>query len=261
VAGRVTTTNLPWDAVDEAGLGRVLGGAPVTLLNDLQATAYGMLALPAAGCVALNPQAGPAAPGNIAVIAAGTGLGEAFLVWDGERHRPVAGEGGHGAFAPADPEQDALLAFLRAELGGRVSWERVLSGPGIWNLYRFARARGAEPEPERLAARFAAEDPSAVVTEEGLAGRDAACAHALDLFVSLYGAEAGDLALRSLAVGGVFVAGGIAPRILPPLQGGGFLRAFVDKGRFEPLLRRIPVSVALDPAAPLLGAARWVAGS
>ena len=260
VEGSVVATNLPWNAVDEASLSRTLGGAPVALLNDLQAAAVGMLALGESSRVALNPDAGPPLRGNVAVLAPGTGLGEAVLVWDGERHLPVAGEGGHGGFAPSGDEEIALLRFLSEEHDGRVSWERVLSGPGLADLYRFVRARCGEPEPAPLSARLEAEDPAAVVTEEGLAGRDAACARTLELFARLTGAEAGDLALRTLAVGGVFIGGGIAPRIRKVLEGGAFLRAFVEKGRFEPLLRRVPVHLVLDPGAPLEGAARWAAG-
>ncbi len=260
VAGSFVATNLPWDPVNEASLSRTLGGAPVALLNDLQAAALGMLGLGDADRVALNPGAGPPRPGNVAVIAPGTGLGEAVLVWDGARHLPVASEGGHGGFAPSGDEEIALLRFLCRAHGGRVSWERVLSGPGLMNLYRFFRAQCGEAEPAALSARLESRDPAAVITEEGLAGRDAACARALELFARLAGTEAGDLALRTLAVGGVFVGGGIAPRIRKVLEGGAFSSAFVDKGRFEPLLRRVPVFLVLDPAVALDGAARWAAG-
>jgi len=260
VESRFVATNLAWDAVDEESLSSMLGGAPVALLNDLQAAGVGMLALGEVERVALNPGAGPPRRGNVAVIAPGTGLGEAVLVWDGDRHLPVAGEGGHGGFAPSSEEEIALLRFLQEEHGPRVSWERVLSGPGLASLYRFVRVRCGVPEPARLSARLRAEDPAAVVSDEGLGGRDPACAEALELFAHLTGAEAGDLALRTLAVGGVFVGGGIAPRLRKVLEGGAFLRAFIDKGRFEPLLRQIPVHLVLDPGAPVDGAARWAAG-
>jgi glucokinase len=259
VEGRATTTNLPWPALEEAELRRWLGVERVLLANDLEAAAYGMLALPAADLVALDPEAGPGRPGNAAVIAAGTGLGEAFLVWDGRRYRAVAGEGGHVDFAPRSDEQIELLRFARQELGGRVSVERLLSGPGLHRIYRFARG-GEGAEPSWLARRLESEDPSAVVSEVALEGRDPACVRALGLFVSLYGAEAGDLALKTLAVGGVFVAGGIAPCILPALRSGAFLEAFRDKGRFGDLLGTIPVRVATNPRAPLLGAAHRAAG-
>jgi glucokinase len=254
LGGRATTTNLPWPEVVDTSLSAELGGARVALLNDLQAAALGMLLLPAAQRVELNPAA-QARPGNVAVLAAGTGLGEAFLVWDGERHHAVACEGGHTGFAPRTDEEVELLRFLRKE-HGRVSWERILSGPGTVDLYRFVRATGEEAEPGWLRDRMAREDPARVITEVALAGEDAACERSLALFCSLYGAEAGDLALKTLAVGGVFVGGGIAPRILPALQSGGFREAFVAKGRFRELLEGIPVQVALDPRAPLLGAAQ-----
>jgi glucokinase len=195
------------------------------------------------------------------VLAAGTGLGEALLVWDGVRHLAVATEGGHADFAPRDDEEMALLAFMRRELGGRVSTERIVSGPGIHALYRFERERSGEPEPEALSRRLASEDPSAVISALGLSRDDAVCARALRRFAALYGAEAGNLALKVLALGGVYVAGGIAPKVLPVLQEGGFMEAFLDKGRFADLLRRIPVRVATDPEAPLLGAAHFAARS
>lgn len=255
--GRVTTTNLPWRELSEANLSAALAGAPVKLLNDLQAAALGMLALPDSQRVALNPD-GEARPGNVAVIAAGTGLGEGFLVWDGERHHAVATEGGHTSFAPRNEEEIELLRFMQRE-HGRVSQERVVSGMGMADLYRFVRERSGEPEPAALARRLASEDPGRVVTETALAGQDAACVRTIELFCSLYGAEAGDLALKTLAVGGVYVGGGIAPRILPVLQAGGFLAAFRDKGRFAEMLTRVPVWVATDPRVPLLGAARRAA--
>ena len=252
--GRVTATNLPWPELSEAKLSASLGGVRVKLLNDLQAAALGMLGLPDSKRVALNPDA-EERPGNVAVIAAGTGLGEAFLVWDGERHHAVACEGGHTGFAPRNEEEVALLAFLQREYG-RVSQERVVSGLGMGDLYRFVRSRIGEPEPPELADRLAREDPGRVVTETALAAKDAACVRTLELFCSLYGAEAGDLALKTLAVGGVFVGGGIAPRILPVLRSGGFLEAFCDKGRFADMLSRIPIWLVTEPRAPLLGAAR-----
>jgi glucokinase len=251
--GRAFATNLPWESIEEASLARALG-APVRLVNDLEAAAYGMLALPDDALLELNPAAAPPRRGHAAVIAAGTGLGEAFLLWDGRRHRALPGEGGHADFAPRTDEELELLRWLRARLGGRVSWERVVSGPGLLDLYRFARERSGAAEPAWLTRRLAEEDPSAVVSQVALAAGDAACEHALALFVSAYGAEAGNMAVRCLARGGVFVGGGIAPKILPALRSGAFLEAFTDKGRFEGLLRGIPVRVALDPRAALLGA-------
>jgi glucokinase len=255
VEGRAHPTNLPWPALEESALAEVLGVPRVTLLNDLEATAYGVLTLPPSELVTLNPGEARPRRGNAAVIAAGTGLGEACLAWDGSRHRAVGGEAGHADFAPRSDEEVELLRFLRSELGGRVSVERVVSGPGLHGIYRFLRSRSPAAEPVWLTRQLADGDPSAVVSELALARREAVCVRALELFVSLYGAEAGNLALRSLAVAGVFVAGGIAPRILPALREGSFVRAFRAKGRFEALLAQIPVRVATNPRAALLGAA------
>lgn len=256
--GRASTTNLPWQQVDEAGLSAALGGVPVALVNDLEAAAHGMLKLPAEDFVSLNPDAAAPRTGHIAVLAAGTGLGEALLVWDGERHLAIATEGGHADFAPRSDEEIELLRFLRARYG-HVSWERVVSGPGLSDLYRFARERSGEPEPGELAQRLAGGDPSAAISEEALRGGDAVCRRALALFVSLYAAEAGNLALKSLALGGVLLGGGIAPKILPALRAPEFMQAFAAKGRFGELLRSLPVRVVTNPWAPLVGAAHRAA--
>ena len=258
IGGRVSTTNLPWE-IDEASLARATGARRAKLLNDLEAMAYGMLGLDDEEFAVLSPGAEPAPRGNAVVIAAGTGLGQALLVWDGERHLPVATEGGHAGFAPRSEQEVELLRFLRAEFGSHVSYERILSGPGLHNLYRFLRTSGDEPEPAWLAERMRAEDPSAVIGEVGVSGGDPVCAASVELFASIYGAQAGNLALTALAVGGVFVGGGIAPKLLPVLQGGAFVRAFSDKGRFSALLEGIPVRVALTPRTPVLGAARYAA--
>jgi glucokinase len=259
IEGRAITTNLPWRDVDSGKLAARLGLEHFVLLNDLQAAAYGMLVLPEQDLVQLNPGVEADRRANMAVVAAGTGLGEALLVWDGSRHLAVATEGGHVDFSPRSDEEIELLRFLRAEFG-RVSAERILAGPGLHNVYRFVRARGGEAEPGWLSERMSREDPSAVVSQVALERGDAACVRALELFVSLYGAEAGNMALKVLAVGGVFVGGGIAPKILPAIQSGTFMEAFVAKGRFEPMLRGIPVRVATNPGAPLLGAAHKAAG-
>jgi glucokinase len=196
----------------------------------------------------------------MALIAAGTGLGEAIIAWDGARHVVLASEGGHTDFGPRSDLEAALWRALREEFG-HVSYERVLSGPGLVNIYRFLRGHRGTEEPPWLTARFASGDPSAAISESGLGGRDPVCAEALALFASIYGAEAGNLALTTLAVGGVFIAGGIAPKILPILRAGPFIDAFAEKGRLDDLMREIPVRVVLDPRAPLLGAAdraRWL---
>lgn len=255
VDGRVTTTNLPWH-LEEDRLAAAIPARHVRLLNDLAAMAEGMLALPAASFEVL--QAGEPRTGSMALIAAGTGLGEAVLHWDGARHGVVSSEGGHVDFAPRSDLEIELLRFLRGELG-HVSYERIVSGPGLVNIYRFLRSRGGAPEPGWLRDRIESGDPSAAISEAALRGDDPTCVEALDLFVSIYGAEAGNLALKSLAVGGVLIGGGIGPRIRAKLTDGTFLHAFRDKGRFSTLMASIPVRLALEPNAPLLGAARVAA--
>ena len=188
------------------------------------------------------------------LIAAGTGLGEALIIDDGERELVVASEGGHADFAPRTEQESALLDYLRRELG-HVSYERVLSGPGLLNIYRFLRDTRGRAEPRWLAERLQAEDPGEVVSAVALAGEDPNCVEALDMFASIYGAEAGNLALKVVALGGVYVGGGIAPKIRSKLAEGGFVEAFRDKGRFAPLMESMPVRLALESGAPLLGAA------
>ncbi|MBI2155197.1 MAG: glucokinase [Candidatus Rokubacteria bacterium] len=252
VDGRCVTTNLPWQ-VDEGGLAKAIPAPRVRLLNDLEAAAYGVLTLPPREVEPL--QVGKARKGNMVLIAAGTGLGEAILVWDGARHRVIPSEGGHADFAPRNDLEMDLLRFLQKEFG-HVSYERVLSGPGLHNIYRFLRDTGHAPEPPWLGDRLRSGDPSAVVSEVGLAGGHPLCVTALELFVSIYGAEAGNLALKALAVGGVYVGGGIAPKIRAKLVDGNFLAAFCDKGRYASLLGSIPLRLVLNPRAPLLGAAQ-----
>ena len=254
--GVVQVTNLPW-IVDAAALQAELNFQKVSLLNDLEANAYGINTLLPHELLSLNPQANPLQVGNRALIAAGTGLGEAGLLWDGVGHRPFASEGGHASFAPNDTIGDELLAFLRRERG-HVSWERVLSGMGMGNLYRFFRARAATPEPEWLTSQLQHGDLGAVVTQAALAGKDAVCADTLDCFTRNYGSEAGNLALKMLALGGVYIGGGIAPKILPKMQSPLFLEAFHNKGRLKPLLQSMPVYVILNDKTALQGAA-WFA--
>jgi len=254
--GEARATNLKWD-VKESVLAALLSGVKVRLLNDLVATACGVPHLTAGDTEILNPGRS-GRPGNIAVIAAGTGLGEAALVWDGHGYLPMATEGGHADFAPRDERECDLLRYLQASVGGRVSYERVLSGPGFYNIYCFLRDRGYAPEPAWLRERIAAEpDPSATVSMAGMRGEAELAVMTLELFASLYGAEAGNLALRMLALGGVYVAGGIAPKVLPALRGGGFMRSFLAKGRFAAMLSEIPVKVSLNPRTALIGAAHF----
>jgi glucokinase len=255
--GVVQVTNLPW-VVDAAALRTELNFQQVSLLNDLEANAYGINTLLPHELLSLNPNADLRQIGNRALIAAGTGLGEAGMVWDGVTHRPFASEGGHASFAPNDSVGDELLMFLRKE-HGHVSWERVLSGMGMKNLYRFFRQRTQQPEPDWLGAQLLNGDLGAVVTQAGLAGKDPVCVEALDCFTRNYGAEAGNLALKMLALGGVYIGGGIAPKMLPKMQSQIFLDAFYHKGRMSPLLQSTPVYVILNDKTALQGAAWYAA--
>lgn len=254
--GRCEITNLPW-VLSERELAEATGVRKVRLLNDVQAMALGMAyRLGEGDWVELNPHAVRPRPGNIAVIAAGTGLGEAILYWDGGRYHALPTEGGHSDFAPNGPLEDGLLTFLRDRFHGHVSYERILSGSGLANLYDYLRQAGAAPESEALQAALAgAPDRAPIIAEWALERRDALCAAVLDLFAAIYGAEAGNLALKSLALGGVILGGGIAPKILPVLQAGNFMAGFTAKGRLSSLLGELPVRVAVHPQPALLGAA------
>ncbi len=249
--------NLAW-AVDAARLAARLALPAVTIVNDLEASAWALEALAPAGAVTLLPGA-PAAVGHQAVISAGTGLGEAVLLRDGALRIPVPTEAGHADFAPRTDLEIELLRWLRDRFG-RVSWERIVSGPGIANVHAFLAeaGRGAEPAPVAEAIRAAA-DPAAEIASAALGGRSERCALALDVFAGAYGAEAGNLALRALATGGVFLGGGVAPKLLPWLRREPFRRAFLDKGRLSSLVAATPVKVILDERAGLLGAARRAA--
>ncbi len=252
VDGKTETVNLAWP-VDDAQMASVLGlpDDRVTLLNDLEANAWGIAWLQEQDLASLN-DGDRDAVGNRAVISAGTGLGQAGMYWDGAEHQVFATEGGHADFAPGDVVQSELLTTLRAEQG-HVSWERVCSGIGLVNVERFLRARAGEP------ARDWSGQGSGEATAIGsaaLQGTDRIAAEALDLVIDVYGRQAGNLALTLMATGGVYMGGGIAPKILPKLADGRFIDAFAGKGRFEPLLRRIPVKVILNDLTALLGAAR-----
>lgn len=263
LANRCTATNLPW-IVDGAALASQLGLGEIALLNDLEALGFAIDLLRPQEICELQPGA-PGAQGHRAVIAAGTGLGEAGLYWDGATHRPFATEGGHADFAPQDELQIALLRYLR-KVHEHVSWERVVSGPGLVQLYRFllasqgARAgqeRQERQEPPGMAERMQSDEPAAVVWHCAASGESPLCGLAVDLFLRLYGAEAGNLALKTLATGGLYIGGGIAPKILDWMRRGTFIEAFRAKGRMRPLLEAMPVRVVLDPQAALLGAARF----
>jgi glucokinase len=255
IGQHVAMTNHPW-VLDAGELSAALAGAPTRIVNDLEATAVAMPHLPASRLVELAPGVAGAREGTRAVLAPGTGLGCASLYWDGKRHHPLASEGGHADFAPRDEREMALWRFLR-DRHPHVSYERILSGPGIVTLYAFLRDAVGLPESPEVRARIAAgPDPAAVISHAGLHEGDPLGGAVLDLFASILGAKAGNLALDVLALGGVFIAGGIAPKILPKLTCGRLHQAFLDKGRQRTLLERIPLHVSLEPDAPLLGAAR-----
>jgi glucokinase len=256
VDGRVKTPNLPW-TVDAGELAAELGLDCTALLNDLEANAHGVAALGSRDLVPLNAGA-PGASGNAAVISAGTGLGEAGLYWDGTRHLPFAAEGGHADFAPRNALEMELLRFL-LERYEHVSYERVLSGPGLLNIYEFLRDTGRAQESPAVLAFMRTQDPPAVIAQAGLTGICSLCVQALNLFVAIYGAAAGNLALKLKATAGVYLGGGIAPKILEKLKGPAFMQAFTAKGRLSSLCRTIPVQVILNPKTALLGAARFAA--
>lgn len=251
--GLCQATNLPW-LVDCQQLARCLGLDSVVLINDLEANAYGISTLSSDDFAVL--QAGsPDAQGNAAVISPGTGLGEAGLYWDGTRHQPFATEGGHSSFAPNDDLQDELLRYLRSEFG-HVSWERVLSGPGLLNIYKFLRHSGRGSEPEWLADQLRKDASPTLISRAALSGQSELCSMALDLFVTLLAVEAGHLALKLMATGGVYLGGGIAPQIIEKLKSPNFCESFVGSSRMQRLLESIPVRVILNDKAALRGAAR-----
>ncbi len=251
--GRCRTTNLPWD-IGTSDLQEHLGTQRVRIMNDLEATAYGMLHLKEDEFVDLNPN-GRSLSGNRAVIAAGTGLGEAMLYFDGNTYHPIGSEGGHCDFAPLTPQQDELLVWMRKRYSGHVSFERILSGPGIYTLYEFLNESGFAPQPLKMLNIKEGEDKSAVVSECALKDNDPLCMQTLRLFCEIYAAEAGNLALKCMSLGGVYIGGGIAPKILSVIKDTSFINAFVNKGRFEEMLRSMQVKVSLNPDTALLGAA------
>lgn len=260
VDGVAKITNLPW-TIESKRITARLRGAPTTLINDLQATALGMLVLPPDKFCVLQEAAIPAG-GTISVIAPGTGLGEAFLGADRHgRYRAFPSEGGHADFAPGTDEEIELLRFLRKKYGHHISYERVLSGAGIGDLYDFVRSTRGGTEPAWLAQQFASGDRNAAISTAALAKTDEVSVRALEMFAEILGAEAGNCALRCLATAGVVIGGGIPPKILPALQAGGLVQRFNDKGRFEAWTRTVAIRVALEPRAALLGAGHYVATS
>ena len=255
IKGRCRTTNLPWD-ITTSDLQGHLAISKVRLLNDLEATAYGMLYLPEDEFVDLNPK-GRVMDGNRAVIAAGTGLGEAMLYYDGTVYHPIGSEGGHSDFAPLTPQQDALLKWMRNRYPGHVSFERILSGPGVYTLYEFLVESDFAAQPTSMLNIPEGKDHSAMVSECALKERNPLCMEALRLFAEIYGAEAGNLALKSMSLGGVYIGGGIAPKILPVLANNHFMNGFLSKGRFNEMLQAMQVKVSLNTETALLGAAYY----
>jgi glucokinase len=245
-------TNLPW--VINAPEIEAAFSWPVRLLNDLQAIAYAVPHLSGDDLLTLNEgETDPTGP--IAVIAPGTGLGEAFLTWNGRSYQPSASEGGHASFGPTTPLQIEMLAYLQPRLG-HISYERVCSGVGIPNIYNFLQGSGRYEEPDWLRQELdAADDKTPIIVNTALAQKAAICEAVLDIFVAILGSEAGNLALKTMASGGVYVGGGIPPRILDQLQNGRFMRYFVDKPPHNELLQETAVYVIRNPKAALYGAA------
>jgi glucokinase len=256
--GRVEASNLPW-IIESKRLADELNLEKAVLINDLEANAWGIATLDLKDMVQLNEVKGTPV-GNQAVISAGTGLGEAGMYWDGSRHHIFASEGGHADFAPRDELEMDLFRYLAGRYE-HVSYERIVSGPGLVNVFQFLRDSGRGTEPPWLADEMSHADPAAAISRAGLNGSCPLCEQAVDLFVSAYGAEAGNLALKLMATGGVFLGGGIAPKMLPKLSGPLFMRAFLGKGRMQALLEGMPIKVITNDKTALMGAARCAAAN
>jgi glucokinase len=253
--GRLKLTNLPW-TLDTQELAPALKIEHLFLINDLEANGYGIPELSSEQIFELSP-GDASTEGNRGLVSAGTGLGEAILVWNGKTHIPLASEGGHCDFSARTEIEIELLRYLQRTLRGRVSFERVVSGLGLKNVYSFLRDEKGMDEPAWLKERMQLEDPNAVIGELAEAGTNELCTRTLDIFVSSYGAEAGNLALKALAVGGMYLGGGIAPKILKKMNDGTFMKAFTDKGRLSGLLIHTPVRIILESRAALMGAAAY----
>ena len=253
--GRLKLTNLPW-ILDSRELSRELKIENLFLINDLEANGYGIAELSSNQIFELS-QGDPSAVGNRGLVSAGTGLGEATLVWNGKIHIPMASEGGHSDFAARNELEIELLRYLQRTLNGRVSFERVVSGMGLRNIYTFLRDEKGMEEPAWLKEKMLHEDPNALIGELGEAGKVELCAKTLEMFASAYGAEAGNLALKVLSVGGMYLGGGIAPKLLKKMTDGAFMKAFTDKGRLSDLLIRMPVRIILESRCALMGAAAY----
>src|SRR5579884_586347 len=252
--GRVSTSNLPW-IIEASALSQETSIPNITLINDLLAHASGIDDLEQSDFVILN--AGSFTEGNEGLIAAGTGLGEAGLYWDGGMRHAFPCEGGHTDFAPRNEVEIALLEYLIKKFG-HVSYERILSGAGLKNIYDFLLNTKRDDVPPSLQDELnQSADAAAVISTHGLQGKGGICEHSLDIFVSVYGAEAGNLALKLFATGGMFISGGIAAHILPKLTGKAFIEAFMAKGRMQPLLESVPVKIIVNDRIGLIGAARY----
>jgi glucokinase len=256
VHGRATITNLPW-VIDTARLQAALDLSSVVLVNDVQALAHALRVLDVEDLRTLN-RGDPVPGGTMAVIAPGTGLGEAFVIWEGQQYHAYASEGGHTDFGPTDSRQAGLLQYLRTRFD-HVSYERVCAGQGISSIYAYLKESAVAEEPRWLAERLeTADDPTPIIVTAALQEPvSILCRAALEMFAAVLAAEAGNLALKVLALGGVYLGGGIPRRILPVLEHAQFMTAFQRKGRLAPLLARIPVHVVLNPDAGLLGAAAY----
>jgi glucokinase len=247
-----TAPNLPW-TINARTLAAEIGIPRTAIINDFVAVGYGIELLGPPDLATLQ-EGSPTPQGPIALIGAGTGLGQGFLVWEGDHYRVMASEGGHGDFAPSGEVQSGLLRYLSRQFG-RVSWERLLSGPGIVNAYRYLLASEVAPERTVVRDEMKQEDPAMVISRHGIAKTDCLSDRALDLFCEILGAQAGNLALTVVSTGGVYLAGGIAPRLVERLRSGPFMTAFRNKGRMSDLLSRIPVHVIMNPSVAVLGAA------
>lgn len=253
--GKSKVTNVAW-VIDAAKISQSQGIANVFLLNDLEANAYGLKVLKKEELFLLHE--GVQQTGNQGLIAAGTGLGEAGLFWNGKEHIPFACEGGHTDFAPRNADEIDLFLYLQKKFG-HVSYERVVSGPGLINIFQFLVSTGREKWTKETKEAMEKSDPARVISDWGSRAKDSACVHALDWFISLYGAEAGNMALKFMSLGGFYIGGGIAPHLVEKLKSGGFQSSFIDKGRFQELLASIPIWVVMNDNAALLGAALFAA--
>ena len=259
VDGMVKTPNLPW-LLSERELSQELGIKKLKLVNDLVATTASVPSLTVEGLISVHPGNPRGNGGTCAVLAPGTGTGQGYLCQVGGRHIPFASEGGHTNFAPTTELEDELLVYLRAKIQGRVSVERILCGPGLVNIYEFLKHTGIAPEPEELARRFGSTDAAAVISAAGMADEYEICVKALDIFAHILGSYAGDLVLTYMATGGLYLGGGVPPKIAPKLLTGTLLSGYLNKGRLSDVVNSTPLYIIKDDHAALVGA-RSIASS